>query len=69
MVPDIQLRLLDVGFPTLCSFFLHFGLPTFNVTYCTSGFRRVDTAISETQIICWSSIRYFRCWKVVWERQ
>jgi len=25
MVPDIQLRLLDVGFPT------------FNITYCTSG--------------------------------
>jgi len=32
--PDIQLRLLDVGFPT------------FNITfYCTSGSRRVDTAM------------------------
>jgi len=28
MVPDIQLRLLDVGFPT------------FNITYCKSGSRR-----------------------------
>jgi len=56
MVPDIQLRLLDVGFPkfniTYCTsssgryvlIFLQVGFPTFNVTYCTSGSRRVDTA-------------------------
>jgi len=30
-----RLRLLDVGFPT------------FNVTYCTSGSRRVDTAFQK----------------------
>jgi len=33
--PDIQLRFLDVGFPT------------FNVTYCTSGSRRVDIAFQK----------------------
>jgi len=32
---DIQLRLLDVGFPT------------FNVTYCPSGSRRVDIAFQK----------------------
>jgi len=44
-VPDIEYYLLHVGFLTLFSFCLHVGFPTFNVTYCTSCSRRVDTAL------------------------
>jgi len=39
MVPDIQLRLLDLGFPT------------FNIIYCTSGSQRVDTAFSQKSFV------------------
>jgi len=43
--PNIQFHLLDVGFPT------------FNVTYCTSGSQRVDTALID--------ILYNRIWLFV----
>jgi len=44
-IASLSPYVLPAGFPTLCSFFLDVGFPTFtcNVSCCTSGSRRLDT--------------------------
>ena len=72
-IASLSPYVLPAGFPTLCSFFLDVGFPTFtcNVSCCTSGSRRLDTTYnvykSATRHNFWGPFvkRFALCYRTV----